>query len=172
MTNAGGKLDKELYLDINKLRRLNLTTEPKFILESQPFNSDDEEEASATSKDIIVTGRIFPNSDIYKNGSYKIEMKLTPTFPFDPPEVRFLTKIYHPNVGQDGKLCHELLNKKGKWSAKISLVDVVKAVTTHVDEPNIDYALSLELGREYMSNRDEFNRKATDFVKQYALPRS
>jgi ubiquitin-protein ligase len=30
-------------------------------------------------------------------------MNLTPTFPHDSPKVRFLTPIYHPNVGKDGK---------------------------------------------------------------------
>ena len=69
------------------------------------------------------------------------------------------------------------------------MVDVVRAVTEHVDKPDIDYSLSvgsllclslyylfffvfLELGREYIDNRPEFNRKALQFVKDYALPRS
>jgi hypothetical protein len=87
-----------------------------------------------------------------------------------------------------GQFCHELLKKTAKWTIKTSLVDVVKAVIEHIDNPDIDYSLSLrlfrfwfvyyvfssfflELGREYMENRSEFNRKALDFVKKYALPR-
>jgi ubiquitin-protein ligase len=103
------KLNKQLYTDVNRLRLCNKSDAPvRFILDKSPFNEEGEqEEAAATassSKEIIILGRIFPNSEIYKDGAYQIEMKLTSTYPFDPPEVRFVTKIYHPNVGQDGKV--------------------------------------------------------------------
>ncbi len=54
--------------------------------------------------DYVILGRIFPASYIYNQGAYHIEMKLTNTFPFDPPEVRFLTPVYHPHDGKDGNV--------------------------------------------------------------------
>ena len=160
---ATSKLNKQLWTDITRLKALNAATEPKFILDKSPFNDTDQDEggASATPKDILILGRILPDSEIYRDGAYQIEMKLTSTFPFDPPEVRFITKIYHPNVAEDGKkiknwnfylkkngvclgqFCHELLKKTAKWSNKTSLVDVIKAVAEHIDNPDIDYSLSL-----------------------------
>jgi len=90
-----------------------------------------------------------------------------------------------------GQFCHEILKKTAKWSStKVTLVDVIKAVIQHIDKPDIDYSLSLrsfiyfylyriyslnfflELGREYMENRPEFNRKALEYVKKHALPRA
>jgi ubiquitin-protein ligase len=89
-----------------------------------------------------------------------------------------------------GQFCHEILKKTAKWSNKVSLVDVIKAVIQHIDEPDIDLSLSprsflyfylsriysfsdfLELGTEYMENRPEFRRKAFEFVKKYALKRT
>lgn len=88
---------------------MSLPTAPvKFLLTESPFHgSDDEEEdkkvASHELRDLIINGQILPESEIYKERSYLIEMKLTPTFPCDPPEVRFITRIYHPNVAQDSK---------------------------------------------------------------------
>ncbi|CAF3367665.1 unnamed protein product, partial [Rotaria sp. Silwood2] len=89
-----------------------------------------------------IIGRIFPESETFMEGAFQIEMKITPNFPFDPPEVRFLTPIYHPNVDKDGKFCNELLKKEAKWSNKMTLVDVVKTVVQHVDKPDIDHSLS------------------------------
>ncbi|CAF3466449.1 unnamed protein product [Rotaria socialis] len=173
---SGPKLNKELYNNIVLLKLLNTNSVPKFQLEQSPFKDDDDDDesessASANQREVVVTGRIFPDSDIYNQGSFMIEMKILNSFPFDPPEVRFLTPIYHPLVGQDGKFCNELLQKHAKWNNKISLPDVVKAVVKHIDDPNIDYALSVELGREYKENRPEFNRKALEYVKKHALPR-
>jgi ubiquitin-protein ligase len=103
---ASSKLNKKLYTDISKLKLLDKdNAEIKFRLKESPFKDDEDEDQSAAQKqdEIIVTGQIFPKSDIFREASYLIEMKLTKTFPIEPPEVRFLTPIYHPNVGKDGK---------------------------------------------------------------------
>ncbi len=105
---SGSKLNKELYTEVNKLKNLNIHTQPKFILDQSPFPDDDDDQgagaaAATNSKEIVIVGRILPDSEIYNQGAYSIEMKLTPNYPFDPPEVRFLTKIYHPNVSEEGK---------------------------------------------------------------------
>ncbi len=102
------RLNKKLYTDISKLKLLREPNAPvRFLLHESPFDEIDEEEngttAAANSKDLIITGRILPRSDLYREGAFLIEIKLTRTFPMDPPEVRFLTRIYHPNVSQDGK---------------------------------------------------------------------
>jgi ubiquitin-protein ligase len=110
------KLNKRLWTDLNRLKGLkDAETQPKFILDQSPFNESEQQEtgaAAAVSKDIVIIGRILPDSEIYRGGAYQIEMKLTSTFPFDPPEVRFITKIYHPNVGEDGKKNMSVINQK------------------------------------------------------------
>lgn len=37
---------------------------------------------------------------IYPGGVFKAELFLVEDYPMAPPKVRFLTKIYHPNIGQ------------------------------------------------------------------------
>lgn len=99
------RLNKALWTDINKLKQLNAETDPKFILDQSPFSEQEETGGASaiTSKELIITGRILPDSEIYKDGAYQIELKLPTTYPHDPPAVRFITKIYHPNVDKDGK---------------------------------------------------------------------
>ncbi|CAF3091253.1 unnamed protein product [Rotaria sp. Silwood2] len=113
------QLNKQLYTSITRLKLLNTpTSNPKFVLEKSPFdeNSDDEEMvASREKKDIVIVGRIFPDSEVFREGSFKIKMKITSTYPYDPSEVYFLTPIYHPNVSQDGKFCYNLLRSDQKF---------------------------------------------------------
>ena len=105
-SSSSSKLNKKLYTDITRLKLLDkVSEEARFRLKDSPFTGDEDEDALASQKreEYVVTGQIFPNSDIFRERSYLIEIKLTKNFPMDPPEVRFLTPIYHPNVGKDGK---------------------------------------------------------------------
>ncbi len=114
------KLTKALHTDITKLKLCSKNDAPvRFLLDKSPFDDDDDDNemnSSAKPKEYVIIGRILPESDIYKEGAYQIEMKLTPTFPIDPPEVRFLTPIYHPNVGKDGRILIVFLFKYRKIS--------------------------------------------------------
>jgi ubiquitin-protein ligase len=103
---ASSKLTKQLYTDITRLKLLDKDSAAvRFRLEISPFTGEEDSEQLADQKreEYVVIGQIFPKSDIYRERSYQIEMKLTKTFPVDPPVVRFLTPMYHPNVWKDGK---------------------------------------------------------------------
>jgi ubiquitin-conjugating enzyme E2 T len=108
------KLTKVLYTDISKLKLCNKSDAPvRFLLDKSPFTDIDDDDAmneAVKSNEYLIIGRILPESNIYKEGAYQIEMKLTKTFPIDPPEVRFITPVYHPNVGKDGNTKIKYLN--------------------------------------------------------------
>ena len=45
-------------------------------------------------------------------GKFKLELFLTEDYPMVPPKIRFLTKIYHPNVDRLGRICLDVLKSK------------------------------------------------------------
>jgi len=47
-----------------------------------------------------------------KGGIFKLELFLTEDYPMVPPKIRFLTKIYHPNVDKLGRICLDVLKSK------------------------------------------------------------
>lgn len=98
------KLQQRLKSQINELQSLanNTDTPNIFYLDNMSFDVDDVMDFTDPIERII-TGRIFPNSDIYKQGAFQIEIKLPSIYPLDPPKIRFITPIYHPNVRTDGK---------------------------------------------------------------------
>jgi hypothetical protein len=98
------KLNKALWTNITRLKLLTKPDAPvKFILVRNPFDDEDEEKVAAERDEYVVTGKIFPNSEIYKGSMLEIEMKLTSRYPKEAPVVRFLSPVYHPNVEQDGR---------------------------------------------------------------------
>ncbi len=102
MATDGSRM-KLIKSSINALKNMGPTSsEPiKFIYETSPW--DDDDNASEPTGDIIITGRLLPNSDIYRQGSIMTEIILGTSFPFKPPKVVLKTEVYHPNVAKNGK---------------------------------------------------------------------
>jgi len=101
---ATSRLNKALWTDITRLKLLTKPNAPvNFILEKSPFDDEEEENTAEARNKYVVIGRILPESNIYNESAFRIEMKLTLQYPREPPEVRFLTPVYHPNVATDGK---------------------------------------------------------------------
>ena len=48
---------------------------------------------------LVVIRNAFAVPNARTDGVFKLELFLPEEYPMAPPKVRFLTKIYHPNIG-------------------------------------------------------------------------
>ena len=99
---------------------------------------------------------IGPEDSPYHQGVFSINIHFPADYPFKPPKCQFITKIFHPNINENGGICLDIL--KENWSICSLLTD-----------PNPDDPLVIEIANLYKNNREEYNRRAKDFTLFYAL---
>ncbi|CAF1452135.1 unnamed protein product [Rotaria sordida] len=155
---------RRILTEITKLQSLATDYTPssvQFLLDETPVDKP------GSNK---IVGRILPNSEIYNQAAFQIEMIFPTEYPFKPPDVHFITPIYHPNV-DDGKISIDMLYTGGSYSPRTSLIDIVKAVVHLIDKPDLNNALKPEIAAEYSQNRATFDQKALELVTKHGLPR-
>jgi ubiquitin-conjugating enzyme E2 N len=100
---------------------------------------------------------------IVSDGVYKLELFLPEEYPMCPPKVRFMTKIYHPNVDRLGRICLDIL--KDKWSPALQIRTVLISIQALMSAPNPDDPLNNEAADHW--KRDE--RGALKLAKEWNL---
>jgi ubiquitin-conjugating enzyme E2 N len=82
------------------------------------------------------------------------------------PKVRFLTKIYHPNVDKLGRICLDIL--KDKWSPALQIRTVLLSIQALLSAPNPDDPLDNTVAELWKTNEKEALRRAKEFTESFA----
>eukprot|EP01088_Endostelium_zonatum_P005155 TRINITY_DN16625_c0_g1_i1.p1 TRINITY_DN16625_c0_g1~~TRINITY_DN16625_c0_g1_i1.p1 ORF type:complete len:158 (+),score=24.47 TRINITY_DN16625_c0_g1_i1:27-476(+) len=143
-------------------RRIILETQ-RLIAEPAPGISATPHEDNLRYFDVIITG---PQGSPYEDGVFKLELFLTEEYPMAPPKVRFLTKIYHPNVDKLGRICLDIL--KDKWSPALQIRTVLISIQALLSEPNPDDPLANDIAEVWKTNIKQAHSTAREWTRKYA----
>lgn len=82
-----------------------------------------------------------------------------------PPKVRFLTRIYHPNIDKLGRICLDIL--KDKWSPALQVRTVLLSIQALMGAPNPDDPLANDVALHWKT--DEKGAIDTGTARRYLL---
>uniref|UniRef100_A0A1I8ETH8 GDP-4-keto-6-deoxy-D-mannose-3,5-epimerase-4-reductase n=2 Tax=Wuchereria bancrofti TaxID=6293 RepID=A0A1I8ETH8_WUCBA len=114
------------------------------------------------------TGLLVPDKEPYNKGAFKVAIDFPVEYPFKPPKITFLTKIYHPNVDEKGQVCLPIISPDN-WKPATKTEQVMNALLGLITEPEPDHPLRADLAEEFTKDRKKFNKTAEDYTKKYAF---
>ena len=109
---------------------------------------------------------IGPHSSVYEGGLFSLSIEFPPNYPFKPPKIRFLTRIYHPNINSTGGICLDIL--KNNWSPALTISKVLISICSLLDDPNPDDPLVPDIAVQYTNNRVIYDMTAREWTAKYA----
>lgn len=108
-----------------------------------------------------------PPDTAYEGGKFDLEIKIPETYPFNPPKVKFLTKIWHPNISSvTGAICLDIL--KDQWAAAMTLRTVLLSLQALLAAAEPDDPQDAVVAKQFKENPKIFFQTARHWTNIYA----
>lgn len=110
---------------------------------------------------------IGPPGTPYQGGKYLLSIRIPETYPFNPPKVKFETKIWHPNISSvTGAICLDIL--KENWAAALTLRTVLLSLQALLSAAEPDDPQDAVVAKQYKENQRAFKLTARLWAQIYA----
>ena len=109
---------------------------------------------------------VGPEESPYQGGLFALNIVFPMDYPFKPPKVTFITRIYHPNINSNGAICLDIL--KDQWSPALTIGKVLLSISSLLCDPNPDDPLVPEIANLFKNNKAKFEENAKMWTQKYA----
>ncbi|KAG8513950.1 Ubiquitin-conjugating enzyme E2 N [Galemys pyrenaicus] len=130
----------------------------RLLAEPVPGIKAEPDESNARYFHVVIAG---PQDSPFEGGTFKLELFLPEEYPMAAPKVRFMTKIYHPNVDKLGRICLDIL--KDKWSPALQIRTVLLSIQALLSAPNPDDPLANDVAEQWKTNEAQAIETGTQY---------
>lgn len=116
--------------------------------------------------DILLIG---PPDSPFEGGIFKCQFKFTIHYPNKPPEFKFTTPFFHPNIYTDGNVCisilHEGIDEYGyesvseRWNPSHSVNSILMSILSMLTNPNFESPANVDASIMWRNNWQEYKNK-------------
>ncbi|XDV30505.1 hypothetical protein PO909_033425, partial [Leuciscus waleckii] len=124
-----------------------------------PYCSVYPSETNFTFWRIVMKG---PPETPYEKGTFELYCEFGRDYPVKPPVVRFYTPIYHCNINNVGRICHNIFDRN--YSADVTMREILDAVYGLLIVPEAEDPLDSVLAEEFQTNKGVYEQAAKDYT--------
>ena len=99
-----------------------------------------------------------------QDGTFKLSLEFTEEYPNKAPTVKFVTRMFHPNIYADGSICLDIL--QNQWSPIYDISAILTSIQSLLCDPNPASPANSEAARLYQENRREYTIRVKEIVEQ------
>ena len=111
-----------------------------------------------------------PHDTYYDGGCFRAELIFPADYPLNPPKMRFVPPIWHPNVYPDGRVCISILHAPGddifgyeksceRWSPVQSVEKILLSVISMLAEPNDESPANVDAAKMWRESKEAFKHR-------------
>lgn len=108
-----------------------------------------------------------PTGTPYEGGTFSIDITLPDGYPFEPPKMKFATKVWHPNISsQSGAICLDIL--KDQWSPALTIKTALLSIQALLSAPQPDDPQDAVVAQQYLKDYQTFAGTARYWTETFA----
>ncbi|KAG2743793.1 hypothetical protein P692DRAFT_20809890 [Suillus brevipes Sb2] len=108
-----------------------------------------------------------PQDTPYEGGHFEVDIVIPDSYPFQPVKMKFLTKVYHPNISSaSGAICLDIL--KDAWSPVLTLKSTLISLQSLLCSPEPNDPQDAEVAKHYTTSKRSFDETARYWTQIYA----
>ncbi|CAB4062378.1 UBE2A [Lepeophtheirus salmonis] len=105
-----------------------------------------------------------PHDTPFEDGTFKLTMEFSEEYPNKPPLVKFLSKMFHPNIYADGGICLDIL--QNRWSPTYDVSAILTSIQSLLSDPNPNSPANSMAAQLFKENRREYEKRVKACVEQ------
>lgn len=106
---------------------------------------------------------IRPNEGFYLNGQFQFKCNVASNFPIQPPKLKCLQKIYHPNIDLEGNICLNILRED--WSPVLTINSILIGLQFLFLDPNPNDPLNKDAANDLKRDQNNFKRNVYNAMR-------
>lgn len=124
--------------------------------------------------DITIIG---PSDTIFEGGFFKGVLTFPQDYPNNPPEFRFTSEMWHPNVYPDGRVCISILHSPGddphgyeqaseRWLPIHTVETIMISIVSMLSSPNDESPANIDAAKDFREDYQSFKKKVRRCVRK------
>jgi ubiquitin-conjugating enzyme E2 A len=105
-----------------------------------------------------------PEGTPFEDGTFSLILTFKESYPQDPPHIRFVSEMFHPNIYPDGELCLDILGSR--WCPNYDVLAVLISIQSLLNDPNVKSPANADAAHLFSSDTLEYHRRIRESVER------